>query len=147
MFFHVQDQVKVGIIKTTTTSTTSETTQKTTRTTSAPSTKAATSWLPSVSLNATTRSSTTTTTTLSKTESTPYPPLTLSLGAWQITEEDLPIYVGSAAGVLLLIILLLGVTTWRCCIVPSNPANHSASPIKTKEEKSREFFSTEIKPF
>lgn len=50
--------------------------------------------------------------------STPDPPLTLSLGAWQIAEEDLPIYVGSAAGVLILVILLLAVTTWRCCIAP-----------------------------
>ncbi len=49
------------------------------------------------------------------TTSTPSPPLTLSLGAWQIAEEDLPIYVGSAAGFLLLLALVLAVTTWRMC--------------------------------
>ena len=79
---------------------------------------------------------TTSATTTSTTESTPYPPLTLSLGAWQITEEDLPIYVGSAAGVLLLIIVLLGVTTWRCSIVSTHTTN---SPIKSKEESSKLF--------
>ena len=50
--------------------------------------------------------------------STPDPPLTLSLGSWQIDQEDLPIYVGSAAGVLLLVMLLLAVTAWRCCLAP-----------------------------
>ena len=35
----------------------------------------------------------------------------------------------------MLIILLLGVTTWRCCIVLSNPANHS--PMKAKEDNSK----------
>ena len=68
-------------------------------------------------------------------QSTPYPPLTLSLGSWQITEEDLPIYVGSAAGVLLLIILLLGVTTWRCSTVPSSLSTTSnQSPTKSARE-------------
>ena len=47
---------------------------------------------------------TTTTTTLFTTPrttfSTPDPPLTLSVGAWQITEEDLPVYVGGAVGIL-----------------------------------------------
>ena len=76
-------------------------------------------------------------TTSITTESTPYPPLTLSLGAWQITEEDLPIYVGSAAGVLLLIILLLGVTTWRCCLVPSHSALQS--PLKSKDDSHSKF--------
>ncbi len=42
------------------------------------------------------------------------PPLTLSVGSWQIREEDLPLYLGVAAGVVLLILLVLAVTTWRC---------------------------------
>ena len=31
-----------------------------------------------------------------------------------INEEDLPLYVGSAAGILLLVVILMGATTWRC---------------------------------
>ena len=137
-----QDKLELGIITTTSTTTTRQVTtpqvtptvtdavttthRKTTRTPKRKS-SISTSWLPSVSFNLTS-------TTTSTTESTPYPPLTLSLGAWQITEEDLPIYVGSAAGVLLLIILLLGVTTWRCCLVPSHPSLHSSSPVKSKDD-------------
>lgn len=135
----MQDQIKLGIISTTstsstTTTTTSNTTPSTTASTSSSSTLTtgkeapkSSSWLPP--FNLTTKVATTT-------ETTPHPPLTLSLGAWQITEEDLPIYVGSAAGVLLLIILLLGVTTWRCCIVPSHPANQAP---KAKEDQSKPF--------
>ena len=143
-----QDKLELGIITTSTASTTRQVTttatvvadlatttyQKTTTTTQKRrKSLSSTSWLPSVSFNLT--SSTTSTT-----ESTPYPPLTLSLGAWQITEEDLPIYVGSAAGVLLLIILLLGVTTWRCCVVPSHSSLHSSSPVKSKDDSHSKFF-------
>ena len=31
-----------------------------------------------------------------------------------IKEEDLPIYVGSGAGILLLLFVLVGVASWRC---------------------------------
>ena len=53
---------------------------------------------------------------------TPDPPLTLSVGAWQIDQEDLPIYVGSAAGFLFLLVILMAVTTWRCCLAPTAAA-------------------------
>jgi hypothetical protein len=55
----------------------------------------------------------------SSTAHTPDPPFALSVGAWQITQEDLPIYVGSAAGFLCLIVLLLAVTVWRCRVAPT----------------------------
>ena len=47
--------------------------------------------------------------------STPDPPITLSLGSWQIKEEDLPLYAGLASGILLLIIVIMSITTWRIC--------------------------------
>ncbi len=72
--------------------------------------------------------------------STPAPPLTLSLGAWQIDQEDLPIYVGSAAGFLLLVAVVLAVTTWRCCVAPSpvaaNANANAANAAAAAKEKS-----------
>ncbi|CAB4054137.1 unnamed protein product [Lepeophtheirus salmonis] len=41
-------------------------------------------------------------------------PLTLSLGSWSISEEEFPLYIGSAAGIILLLFLLLSATMWRC---------------------------------
>jgi len=60
---------------------------------------------------------------------TAVPPLTLSLGAWQIAEEDLPVLAGGAAGVLALFLLATAVTAWRCCAAPP-PAAASAGKRK-----------------
>ena len=56
--------------------------------------------------------------------STPDPPITLSLGSWQITEEDLPLYAGLASGILLLIIVIMTVTTWRVCHTQRRRTKH-----------------------
>ena len=66
--------------------------------------------------------------------STPVPPITLSLGSWQITEEDLPLYAGLASGVLLLIIVILSFTTWRICHYQS-----SSTKNRTKKGKLETF--------
>ncbi len=85
-------------------------------------------------LSTTTRRQTAAATATATATAAPDPPFALSVGAWQITEEDLPIYVGSAAGVLLLIALLTAVTAWRCCVAPAAAGGASEGHRKDKRD-------------